>query len=316
MICDNCGEPRGGRFCGHCGQNDRSYRRALGTVAAEALRETFELDSRLVRSLKTLLLRPGELSREFSRNRRADYVSPVRLYVFTSLVFFFVLSLTTELAPPAERAQHIQLPESTASVEEIQALADALTDRQRSRMQEILGRADAPLPAAALTEIAKAVADDAEPPGAVGRYLLGLAVDGLYEPARTLEQLLDKLPVAMFLLLPLYAALLALVYRRRQRYYVEHLVFAMHVHSISYLVFTFTLLLPDDAGNATLQAALAGLEDLLLLGLIIYQYLALKRYYGGSHLGTAMRQIVLFVVYVALLLPGLVLVVVTALGSF
>lgn len=57
--------------------------RGLWSVVYEFFREMFELDSRLLRTLKALLFKPGYLSSEFSRNRRATYMSPVRLYLFT-----------------------------------------------------------------------------------------------------------------------------------------------------------------------------------------------------------------------------------------
>ncbi len=93
-LCPNCGASRPDRYCGRCGQNDRDYRRGFWSVGFEFARETFELDSRLLRTLRALLFRPGHLSNEFSRNRRAAYVSPVRLYLFTSFVFFLVLSIS------------------------------------------------------------------------------------------------------------------------------------------------------------------------------------------------------------------------------
>ena len=58
----------------------------------ELNREAFEVDARIFQTLKLLLFKPGSLSTEFSRNRRARYMSPIRLYLFTSLVFFLVLS--------------------------------------------------------------------------------------------------------------------------------------------------------------------------------------------------------------------------------
>jgi hypothetical protein len=64
---------------------------------ADLLRETFEIDGRLMNSLKLLFFRPGDLSLEFSANRRARYTSPVRLYLFTSILFFFVLALVTDV---------------------------------------------------------------------------------------------------------------------------------------------------------------------------------------------------------------------------
>ena len=65
-------------------------------MVSELLREAFELDSRLIRTLKLLLFRPGALAVEFSNNRRASYVSPIRLYLFVSILFFFFLSIGAE----------------------------------------------------------------------------------------------------------------------------------------------------------------------------------------------------------------------------
>ena len=91
--CLNCGDARSGRYCAQCGQNDRNYMRALLPMLWELIREAFEVDSRVPRTLGLLFVVPGSLSREFSVNRRARYSSPVRLYLFASFVFFLVLSL-------------------------------------------------------------------------------------------------------------------------------------------------------------------------------------------------------------------------------
>ena len=97
ITCANCGAAKQGAYCAVCGQNDRNYRRNVFPVVAEALAETFETDSRLFRTLGVLFTRPGFLSNEFSENRRARYLSPFRLYLFTSIVFFFVLSLSIDM---------------------------------------------------------------------------------------------------------------------------------------------------------------------------------------------------------------------------
>ena len=97
VVCDNCGAEKRGHYCAVCGQSDRNYRRNVFPVVGEVLSETFEIDSRLLKTVPKLLTRPGFLSLEFSSNRRASYVSPFRLYLFTSIVFFFVLSLSVDL---------------------------------------------------------------------------------------------------------------------------------------------------------------------------------------------------------------------------
>ena len=148
--CPNCGDVRSGRFCAACGQNDRSYVRGLGAVAWDLCRDSFEVDSRLIRTLKLLLFRPGSLTIEFSANRRAGYMSPVRLYLFAGFLFVLVLSLAMpdSFAEPdpvsagngdgdgaAEGSSHRSL---TAA--ETAALKAAVGQGKALKVDDILGR--------------------------------------------------------------------------------------------------------------------------------------------------------------------------------
>lgn len=62
-------------------------------VARELLTELFDFDGRMLVTLRLLLTRPGFLSYEYVRGRRAAYTSPIRMYVVVSLVFFLVLPM-------------------------------------------------------------------------------------------------------------------------------------------------------------------------------------------------------------------------------
>lgn len=93
-TCDNCNVEVVGRFCPLCGQNDKNYESSLWRVIGDILREQFDFHSRATRTLKTLVLRPGLLSVEFRANRRASYVAPIRMYLFSSLLFFFLIALS------------------------------------------------------------------------------------------------------------------------------------------------------------------------------------------------------------------------------
>ena len=95
-ICPNCHTERHGKFCHQCGQNDKDPRRATLPLMGEWLVETLELDGRVSQTFKTLTLQPGMLSVAFSKNQRASFVSPLRLYFLISLLFFFVMSVTSE----------------------------------------------------------------------------------------------------------------------------------------------------------------------------------------------------------------------------
>ena len=159
--CLNCGNTRPSRFCAQCGQNDRSYVRGLATVGWEFCREAFEVDSRLFQTLKLLLFKPGSLTSEFSRNRRARYMSPIRLYLFTSFLFVLVLSFAMpdsfeeglvvmgadpeESSPEGEEVPGANLQVSgptTLSDAELRAMKAALGPAQSRKLDDILGRPD------------------------------------------------------------------------------------------------------------------------------------------------------------------------------
>ena len=310
-VCPNCGALREDRFCARCGQNDRSYIRSLPRMMWEFLRETFELDSRLLRTLKLMAARPGELPAEFSLDRRASYSSPVRLFLFASLAFFFVLSLTAELGtPPAERMAAVrERPDPPGAQANVEVLRALLPPSQARKLDEIMGDEER----LARTMIVQAAANleldtDVEEMGRFGRFLLAQMVDMLHQPTVAFDKLLDNLPIAMFFMLPGYALLLALLHWRRRRYYVEHLVFGIHIHIVAFIACTVILLLPDNPVGEPVAEA-------IVVWLGAYHYVALRRYYGDGRIVTGAKWLALVALYSIMLAPGLLLVMFVTLYS-
>jgi hypothetical protein len=88
-ACRNCGVPLLGRYCHACGQKAAHSAVTLRELVHEAIHEFSHLDnSKIVQTLKLLLFKPGELTAEFLRGRRARYIPPLRLYLVCSLMFF------------------------------------------------------------------------------------------------------------------------------------------------------------------------------------------------------------------------------------
>ena len=418
-ICPNCGSDRSDRFCSHCGQNDRDYMRGLWSVVYEFFREMFELDSRLCRTLKSLLFRPGHLSSEFSRNRRAAYMSPVRLYLFTSFLFFLVLSISAGgwlrnldlsdadvqvgagadpaaadsaravadsvlaavdsalvdrglpagLGPgalvdgvladstlaadtPADPAADVPQQSDTQqdpfararqqTIERNDPFARARTETLRQQALERETDAAAPdssqerqavdsvqlaaLKARLLPEHARKVDDIMGRPGGslakqVVRFLAGsadpeerasgvsgwlvrygrsLLIDLFHDPRTFLQQAIGNLPVAMFFLLPVFAMILAVCYFRRKRFFVEHLVFGMHIHTFVFLMLAAALLVPGETiGN--------WVKLFLILVSPFYILIAMRRFYGDNWRWTLIKGFVVWNLYSFVLFPGLLL---------
>src|SRR5204863_5727457 len=86
--CENCGAPLTGEFCAKCGQHAIDYRRSLFRVLIDAADSFFNWDTKFLKSIGLLLIRPWKLTNDFNAGRRARYVHPLRLYLLASIAFF------------------------------------------------------------------------------------------------------------------------------------------------------------------------------------------------------------------------------------
>src|SRR5690242_3380609 len=91
--CRNCGTPLTGKFCMECGQKNHTYVAPLWNVLHDFAATHFGFDTKFFHSIVPLLVRPGFLSREYCLGHEERYVKPFRLYLFTSIVFFFLAAI-------------------------------------------------------------------------------------------------------------------------------------------------------------------------------------------------------------------------------
>lgn len=315
-ACPNCGEVGTGRtrYCVGCGQRVGVNQLTVRAFVAEILNEVFSLSGRLPTTLWALFTRPGHLTREFVAGRIVRYVRPFRLYLVSSVIFFLALSLTIRLnADPAKLSDRIEVQEpaagttseskaSTATNEDSlvteltipSTLPDtdgAAAARSEDNQQS---RTPAPITAAAGSasfgtdevqqELSSALPGEkaaTKPVGKVEQMLYPFIEAAREDPSDTFARLVDRLlrdvPKAIFVLLPLFALFLKLLYIRQHRLYVEHLVFVFHIHAFAFLVAAVLLLLPS------------GWSPWYVWLLIpAYVFLAMRRVYEQSLMRTAL----------------------------
>lgn len=92
-VCANCGAPLYGEYCYACGQPVKGLIRHLSGVLGDVFDTVLNIDSRVIRTLPALYLKPGFLSREYFAGRRMRYVTPFRLMFFLALIAFFVMQV-------------------------------------------------------------------------------------------------------------------------------------------------------------------------------------------------------------------------------
>lgn len=88
--CLNCNAIVSGKFCGVCGQENIEVKESFFGLIRHFFEDITHYDGKFLSTLKLLLTKPGFLPTEYLRGRRASYLHPIRLYVFTSAFFFLI----------------------------------------------------------------------------------------------------------------------------------------------------------------------------------------------------------------------------------
>ncbi len=89
--CLNCNAIVNGRYCSICGQENLQPQESIGHLVSHFFQDITHFDGKFFTSVKYILTKPGLLSSEYMAGRRMSYLNPVRFYVFTSALFFFIM---------------------------------------------------------------------------------------------------------------------------------------------------------------------------------------------------------------------------------
>ena len=93
MTCRNCGAALAAEYCGACGQRRIDPDPTLREVLHELAEQFLQWDGRIASTFRLLVTRPGELTLEYLAGRRVRYLSPLRLYLLCSVLFFFLTAI-------------------------------------------------------------------------------------------------------------------------------------------------------------------------------------------------------------------------------
>jgi hypothetical protein len=287
VQCLNCEAPLNGRFCSQCGQRAIPPHPTMRELAGYAASELSGWDGKFVTTLKTLLAKPGELTRQWIEGRRVTFIAPIRLYLAASLVYFAVTAAAPNLRRPASGG--VDLGPVAFGVTKNGAPARVSQNAQRAI------ETNQPLTGA---ERDSAIADIADAP-AILRPLLLKAVD---DPANFKNAVARAMPNVFLALVPALGLILSVFYRRR--HYPEHLFFAIHLATFVFLA--------RAAGNLALfthSIPLAALAQLIMLiWIVAYGVTALRRVYGGTVPVTLLKGAGIVALYAAVAAPVILLV--------
>ena len=267
--CLNCGAALHGSFCSGCGQRAVPPDPSVAELAGDAWQELSGYDGRIAASVRGLA-RPGYLTREYLAGRRAHYLSPVRLYLIASVVYFLAAS-ASPASMSADRGEvlapggiHIGVTGS--------ANRGDLSAEDRAQLLASVDRAPTVL-----------------------RSLLRAMVN---DPIAFRARILTIMPRVFFALLPVFAVIVALFYRGRR--FPTSLVFAVHLHAFAFAAFTLS-----EAAKWTGSVSFAiAVGFVVTAAFAAYTLMALRAVFGGGWTITLAKAASIGVFYLLASLPA------------
>lgn len=321
--CLNCGTLVHGKFCHTCGQKNIEIRENFWHLTSHLVADIFHYDSKFFTTLKYLIFKPGFLTKEYLKGKRASYLHPIKMYVFTSAVFFILfftffqhtsnenLEDTIEIngvkvrdinkMPADEFAKftaHINKENHKDSVpmtrEEFNTFLDStLNPKNKISLTKVKYES--------LEEydslVQKGIVKDNWLERKIERK--GLVIRKKYHNDRKeifkamSEKFLHLIPQMLFVSLPIFALILKLLYiRRKQYYYVSHTIFSLHLYCATFLLI-LTSLITKSIWKGIGFGKSYWVTAIFFFLVLFYGYKAMRNFYEQKRLKTISKYTVL-----------------------
>jgi len=263
--CLNCGAPMTGPYCAACGQKVPAPNPSVWELLKDTTHELAHWDGKIPATMKSLLVAPGQLTEDFLAGRRARWLSPLRLYLLCSLVFFASKPVIENVTGRSLR-----------QMAQVSLRDDGSTGPLTPEEREIVARGW-PARFFGVEQLERAATD-------------GSALN------REVETALAR---AMFVLMPVFALLTWSCWRKPRLRYPAHLYFSLNWHSAVFAVFALVTivrgLVPFDS--------VVGLFVLVAFMYLAWHFVtALRRAFGQSWRRTIPKAILVGVAYWAIIL--------------
>lgn len=317
-ACANCDAALQGPFCHACGQAAHPHR-SLVHMIEEFVHGILHFDTKAWRTLPLLVFRPGTLTRNYVYGKRARYISPLALFLFTIFFMFFVFAFVpapVDVNANAEGAQSAAADElrqtrdeAAAALEQARAARDP---NAAPSVQEQIAQRQVDAANAAIAQLEGGDAATADPDVEIDsnwqQSVRDLAqsenfviIDGwdsfnehirkkLENPDLLLYKIQQTAYKFSFLLVPISLPFIALLFLwKRGVTLYDHTVFALYSLSFAALVFVFVTL----SERAPVLNSLAGL--VLVFGMPVHTFFHLGGAYALGWFSALWRTVLMLI---------------------
>ncbi len=336
ITCPNCEKDfkEGFEFCPHCGQKAKDDL-TIGVLFYNTISNYFSFDARFLKSFFPLLLRPGYLAKTFIGGKRLLYLHPAQLYLFISVIFFFMYSFKvreasrsidksmerfdtavidsiTQRDPVQDSIVAAKMAEGLKSTQKFTGMNDEELEVLDSivRIQNADGSTDQmsfDFNRREVDSMIQAEADDEaiykkmgmdDNPGFLERKFFAQMLK-FYKNKKggsILQSFYDTIPIALFVLLPIFAFILKLFFFRKGPF-SHHLVFAFYFFSFLFTVFSIIL------GVNYIWDVPDWVDWLLVLSTFFYLFVAVKHFYRQGWILSFIKSSMVTFLYLVFVAP-------------
>lgn len=291
-------------YCSNCGQKYKTGRISFGELIGEAFSFLFNFENKFFQTAAAIFI-PGRLTKEFFKGKHKSFVNPVRVLLLSTFVMIFVLnhsidnnilegvgdiykglekkewkrqksleldSLKNEVLKDFN--QNLQVADALDSLVILSHFDDLREDSLRIEKSTVsFLKHDIAIAHKDIFELNdQEIIERYKVEGTFRQIVWRQSIRVIKRGDRLFSFLLGNILWLVVLMMPLFALVLRLFYIRRDFYYVEHLVFAMHTHSFLFLVMSFYTLLIGSVPEPTI--------GFLVLIIGLYIILSMKQFYG------------------------------------
>jgi hypothetical protein len=299
-ACLNCGTQLQGRYCFSCGQKALPPRQTMGDLIMNFIGSFTSFESKFFITFKYLLLKPGQMIWDYNNGKRERYYHPARMYVFLSFVFFLLFSFRPDesVVSVTKNGKNLSAQEEKNYLDSIQVAMDTVdwgafgVERDPDTVDEY--------------DSIESAKEPHDRDGAVERFFTRKNIrwkqqyGGNYREmmAGFSNNFMENTPKMMFLLLPVFALMLKLLYLRHDVYYSEHLVFTVFFYDFLFLMGSFMVLF-------SYASWLSWLRFVIYLFILFYLYKAIRKVYKQSRRKTILKFVLLLMMFSFVLLGAL-----------
>ncbi|CAN5466670.1 DUF3667 domain-containing protein [soil metagenome] len=280
--CQNCDAEVKDKFCPNCGQENIQVQENFFHLIGEYISDSFQFDSKVLRSLVPLFTKPGFLTQEYWDGKRIRYIHPLRIFFYVTAVFALATTYFYEIQGEKIKDSMVHGDKALAKIDS-SYLAN-LPDSARVLL-----------------------------PGTKKEYAASEVKEWKVRDARQVRKIKSGIDLILvnfkyvtFFLLPIYALIFKLFYRKRRKFYVDHVIYTIHLQTFVYCLISVLMLL-----LYFMPASLDLLKQGIFLPVAIYiavslHYLYQQKWWKTIVVSFLITVILFFITSLGIILPAFV----------